>query len=56
MARITIDLNRLVTKSEYARMIEKTPQYVNKLTNSNKLDTIEIGGVEFVLLPTPKEN
>lgn len=37
------------TKSEYARLIKKTPTMVNKLIKSNKLREIAIKGGSFVI-------
>jgi hypothetical protein len=42
------DISKLVTFSNYGRVIGKSRQWVYELANQGKIQTIEIDGVKFV--------
>lgn len=45
-----IDVNNLVTFSNYGKKIGKSRQWVYELSKGGKIQTIEIDGVKFVQL------
>jgi len=47
--RIIIDTNKLVSVSEYAKMIGKTTQRVYQLIEEKEIKTMTIGGKIFII-------
>jgi len=51
METVKIDRRKLITKSEYAKLIGVTPAYVTRLAKNGDVKTIKIKGAELILLP-----
>jgi len=46
-----IDIERLITPSEYAKLIGVTPAAITKQMKTGKLEVIEIKGGKLIVLP-----
>ena len=51
MKALKIDIRKLITKSEYAKLIGVTPAYVTRLAKNGDIKTVKIIGAELILLP-----
>ena len=51
-----IDTEKIVRQSKFAKMLKVERQYITQLITDNRLNTVMIAGVKFVVLDQKAEN